>query len=232
MPPMRTRRPCSGKLSDWKGYRVAEEVRYEKLAISALRVTRQAQVGTNDAIAMEFAIDDTTDVADIRARMDLIEEIIRRQRAVNELPKAIQDLDVLRHMPAQIEQTIRNKRKEKAEIAARVQINIAAHEESKAALTRKFLREYGPRRREWQPSEGQQTQLRQFDDAIAKEKSDLETIDKEIEHQQKLLANVPSDIEAAEWEVARREAIIAGEDEPPRPGRIAEAATRGIDLAA
>lgn len=165
------------------------------IAIGGLGITRQIKIDDNDQIAFETAIDATTDIADLMQVFDLINEAVRRERAKVELPRRKQAVEVARKMPQRLDEEI-------AELTRQKMAQIAGY---------RARHEIGNRRSEWKPNDAQKQSLDQFD--------------KRIENALKSRSTCAVHIMGAEWEVARREAIIRGEEEPLPPPEL-------IDMAA
>jgi hypothetical protein len=186
----------------------AVTVREPGVTISGIGITRQVRVGFNpahpknyadgdsDVIAFEAAIDATTTIDDLMDRLELMDDAIRRQRAKSELPIAREGLEIARRQPRQLEEHLDELNRQKM------------------ALQAKFhnLHEIRGKRTEWRPNDTQKT-------AIAE-------IDSHIESTQKSLAEVSGHVAGAEWQVARREAIIRGEPEPPAPDGMLNIASK------
>lgn len=173
---------------------MSEEVKTVPLPISAMRITRQAQIANNDVLAFEFAIEQTAHEDDVREHMQRIDAILKREKARSELPSRREHLDVIRTMPGQIHAAIEYIRRSKAQARSEIIAGHQAHNKrNPGALS-------------------------------AQEERKLEEFDRQIAEQQKLLDTVPESIAGAEWEVARREAVLDGKPEPPRPEAMPGAA--------
>jgi hypothetical protein len=165
------------------------------VAIGGLGITRQIKIDDNDQIAFETAIDATTDIADLMQVFDLINEAVRRERAKSELPRRKQAVEIARKMPLRLDEEI-------------------------AELTRQKMAQQAGYRAAWE-LKGKRSEYRETD----AQKQSVAQFDQRIENALKSRSTCATHIMGAEWEVARREAIIRGEEEPLPPSEL-------IDMAA
>jgi hypothetical protein len=179
------------------------------LAVGGLGITRRIILRSTDDMSFSAAIDSTAHFDDIRELLDRINDCVdyerRRAAAEEERARWENDLDQRR-------KALLINKESLGLCAAKIENNRVRRLTYIAA--REAARSIGGRRNAWTPNEQQKGELQQFDE----ERESLR-----LEY-----ANLVNDKPITEWEIASLEARLAGQEPPPRPPEIVEAASTMI----
>jgi hypothetical protein len=180
------------------------EVRAESpFAISSIAVQRSVALRPNeDNVVFSAAVDATAPDVDKWAVMDGINALVERERLRVVLAVRKKALDIAKSQPEQIRKNISQLR---AQQAAFIASRMAKYPQEERRTPRRL-------------SENEKLEVQKFDNQISAEELNL--------------GNAARDVPLIEWEIARIEAAMRGEDAPPRPPGFEEAVTEmqpGID---
>ena len=167
--------------------------------VGGLGITRRVVLSNKEDITFQVAIDSTADKHDLFGLLDNISAAADRERLKAELAEKKHAHAIALEQPAMLDKEIARLRRDRAATLAGFHARHAASQ----------------KRSEYRPSERDQQGLDQFE--------------AQIQAAQESKKSFARDLPIIEWEIARLEALIAGQEVPARPAEVELALSEAAD---